>query len=176
MATGETEKTAGQIQIAVHLAIQDQKKQCCREEKKTHQNGNEPARKYNWTTAIEGLYYNAYTSLTTFVLFLSLYSLHFYLIKEHFSCGAESSFLFITFEKGQKKNVSIILTDCTIDRASSSLQQNGLPLTRTFVLKNKIKKHFIHQWKAAAHNQYLWKKKHLHIQSSDMDLCHETRK
>lgn len=61
MATGETEKTAGEIQIAVHLAIQDHKKQHYRREKKKkkenpkekkqqqnkkpHQNSNEPARK-----------------------------------------------------------------------------------------------------------------------------------
>lgn len=65
MATGETEKTAGKIQIAVHLAIQDHKKQHCRGEKKEekrkpkgkknnnktkkpHQNSNEPARKQQW--------------------------------------------------------------------------------------------------------------------------------
>lgn len=59
MATGETEKTAGEIQIAVHLAIHDHKKQHYRREKKKkeenpkennktknpHQNSNEPARK-----------------------------------------------------------------------------------------------------------------------------------
>lgn len=76
-----------------------------RKKKKTHQNGNEPARKYNWTIAIEGLYYNAYTSLTTFVLFLLLYSLHFYLIKEHFSCGALSLLSFLSLlKKGGKKS------------------------------------------------------------------------
>lgn len=88
MATGETEKTAGEIQIAVHLAIQDQKKQHCRgrknKTKKLHQNSNEPARKHNWTTAMKGLYHNTYISPTTFVLHLLLKIL----LKDRFSLAA----------------------------------------------------------------------------------------
>lgn len=143
---GDREDSRLDTKIAVHLAIQDQKKQHCRgrknKTKKLHQNSNESARKHKWTTAMKGLYHNAYISPTIFMLLLLLK----FLLMDHFSSAAlfqfwssEQSFPTNHEKKeGVGKKVNI-LTDCTIDRASSSLQQNGLPLTRTFVLKNKIK-------------------------------------
>lgn len=130
---------------------------------------------------MKGLYYNVHFPHNlcglTFILCLNI------LFKDHFSLAAlfqfwssASSFHINHFIKKKKrwKKVNIILTDCTINRASSSLQQNGLPLTRTFVLENKIKNMF-YQSVEKSHTQlstYGEKKNtHLHIQSSEICTC-----
>lgn len=120
---------------------------------------------------------------------LLINTLIFYLIRDHislgilfyFSLGALSFlFLFITFKKGWNK-VTLVLTDCTIDRASSSLQQKGLPLTRTFVLKNRNWKMFHQSMEKRQHaiSTYGKKKKNQHnifTHRAQKSIAHEMRK